>query len=330
MKLVSTLKGFVGSVKPVWMMRQAGRYLPEYKQIRSNYSSFIDFCFTPKAVVEATLQPIKRFDLDAAIIFSDILVIPHCLGQKVEFIENVGPVLQTIENLESILIQELSHDLSVVYEAISQTRQALPKEKTLIGFAGCPWTIASYMLGYKKANGFSEIVSKAENIPNFTNLLNKLAHHIADHCIKQIQAGANVIQLFESWAGAVPLDKRKDWVFAQARLIIQKIKESNSDTPIIYFAKGCVKEAVDSLSDLNIAFSVDENTDLVSLSHVTSCLQGNLSPAKLVDGNFEDDVAKILNFAKNRPFVVNLGHGILPHTPIANVEKFINMVRLGA
>lgn len=329
MKLINTLKGSLDHVKPVWMMRQAGRYLPEYKKLRSNFPSFIDFCFNPEAVLEATLQPIKRFDLDAAIIFSDILVIPNSLGQKVNFIENVGPVLHPIESLEAVLNNELSSDLSLAYRAISQTRQALAKEKALIGFAGCPWTISAYMLGYKKANGFAEVIAKAENTPNFVILLNKLAVHVASHCTNQIHAGANVIQLFESWAGAVPPSKRQDWVFAQAQLIIQEIRKSFPDVPVIYFAKGCVQEAINNLGNLNITFSVDENTNLSTLSGADNCLQGNLSPIKLADGNFEEDVLSILDFAKNRPFVVNLGHGILPHTPIANVEKFITLVRSG-
>lgn len=327
MKLLETLNGYIDPVKPVWMMRQAGRYLPEYKKLRSNFKSFIDFCFNSDAVVEATLQPIKRFDLDAAIIFSDILVIPHCLGQNVTFIENVGPVLGEFENLEIILDKEISSNISIVYEAIAKTRQSLAKNKALIGFAGCPWTIAAYMLGYNKAKGFKEALLKAQNTSNFDVVLTKLAHHIADHCINQINAGANVIQLFESWAAVVPVDKMQSWVFSKVRLIVEKIRKSHPNVPVIYFAKGCVVEAMQNLSDLNIAFSVDENINLLDLPNTNSCLQGNLNPVKLADGNFEGDVLNILNFAKNKPFVVNLGHGILPHTPIVNVEKFINMVR---
>lgn len=329
MKLLETLNGYVDPVKPVWMMRQAGRYLPEYKKLRSNFKGFIDFCFNSEAVVEATLQPIKRFDLDAAIIFSDILVIPHCLGQNVNFVENVGPVLDELENLETILDQQISPNIATVYESITKTRQHLAANKALIGFAGCPWTVASYMLGYNKTKGFQQALLKAQNISNFEVVLTKLAHHIADHCINQINAGANVIQLFESWASVVPVDKIQSWVFSKSRLIIEKIRNLHPNVPIIYFAKGRVIEAMQNLRDLNIAFSVDENTNLFDLPHTSGCLQGNLSPLKLVDGNFEGDVVNILNFAKDKPFVVNLGHGILPHTPIENVEKFIHMVRFG-
>lgn len=310
-------------------MRQAGRYLPEYKKLRSNYKSFIDFCFNSDAVVEATLQPIKRFDLDAAIIFSDILVIPHCLGQNVTFVENVGPVLEKIENLETILDKEISSNILIVYEAISKTRQSLAANRALIGFAGCPWTVATYMLGYNKTKGFQEALLRAQNTLNFDIVLTKLAHHIADHCVNQINAGANVIQLFESWAAVAPVDKMQSWVFSKARLIVEKIRKSHPKIPIIYFAKGRVVEALQNLRDLNIAFSVDENINLLDLPNTNNCLQGNLSPVKLAGGNFEGDVLNILNFAKDKPFVVNLGHGILPHTPIENVEKFINMVRFG-
>ncbi len=327
MKLLEALNGSINSIKPVWMMRQAGRYLPEYKKLRSNFKSFIDFCFTPDAVLEATLQPINRFDLDAAIIFSDILVIPHCLGQNVTFIENIGPVLESVENLETVLDNKLSSQISSVYESISKTRQALSKEKALIGFAGCPWTVAAYMLGYNKTNGFQQALLKAQSNPNFDVILTKLANHIADHCINQINAGANVIQLFESWAAVVPVDKMQSWVFSKASLIVEKIRELHPNVPIIYFAKGRVVDAIETLENLNIAFSVDENINLLDLPNTNICLQGNLSPIKLADGNFEADVLNILNFAKDKPFVVNLGHGILPHTPIENVEKFINMVR---
>lgn len=328
MKLLKTINGFVDQVKPVWMMRQAGRYLPEYRALRTNFSDFIEFCCTPDAVVEATLQPIKRFDFDAAIIFSDILVIPHFLGQNVTFAPNHGPVLEKIENIGCLVSNNLKPEIGVIYEAISKTRNCLSKEKALIGFAGCPWTVATYMLGYKKNNGFDEVVKKAGEINNFHEILSNIGIHIANHCINQLKAGANVIQLFESWAASVPSQMTEKWVFEQAKLIINKIRSEFSNVPIIYFAKGRVKQAVESLKDLQIAFAVDENTNLNDLKeHKNICLQGNLSPIKLAEGDFENDLFEILEFSKNIPFIVNLGHGILPHTPIENVEKFLNIVR---
>lgn len=328
MKVLKSIHGESLPIKPIWMMRQAGRYLPEYRSLRNNFNNFMEFCRTPKAVVEATLQPIKRFDLDAAIIFSDILVIPHFLGQKVDFVKDHGPILEKIDDLNTILDNNIDSNIETIYESLNSTRKLLSADKVLIGFAGCPWTIATYMMGYHKSKGFDAVLKKAMNTPNFADTLSKLSRHIAAHCINQIKTGANVIQLFESWAVTVPDDLQKEWLFNQARLIINTIRESLPNTPIIYFAKNCVQQAINELSDLNITFGVDHNTQLSNINiNQNICLQGNLSPEKLAAGNFEEDLINILNFAKDRPFIVNLGHGILPQTPVENVERFISITR---
>lgn len=327
MKLIKTINGLPNE-KPIWIMRQAGRYLPEYKELRKKSKSFMDFCLNKEMVLEATLQPIERFDFDAAIIFSDILVIPHFLGQKVWFEEGVGPVLAK-PNWNEILSNRLSDGISVVYDSIKSVRKNLQKDKSLIGFAGCPWTLGSYMISCGKTLDFESLVDFSKDWEKFDQLIESLIQAISSHCISQLLAGANVIQLFESWAFAVPAEHRQKWLFEPAQKILKNIRKEIPEASVIYYGRGISKDAITALDHLGIAFGISEDIDLFELPETKSCLQGNLDPKKLRDGNFKEDILKILEFSKNRPFIFNLGHGILPDTPLSHVEEFIQMLRNG-
>jgi uroporphyrinogen decarboxylase len=326
MKIIKNLNGLIENQKPIWIMRQAGRYLPEYKALRKKSSSFMEFCLNQDMVVEATLQPIKRFDFDAAILFSDILVIPHFLGQQVHFKDGVGPVLDA-PNWQKILETPIHEGIHIVYDSIKPIRQELAPQKALIGFVGCPWTIASYMINRGKTNNFDELVSFTQTWPLFHKLMDKLISVIATHAVHQLRAGANVIQLFDSWAAAVPSQLQQQWLFEPAAKIIEHIQEKVPGANIIYYGKGVAQEAIKKLAQLKVGFGVSHEEDLFSFKDISVCLQGNLSPQKLLDGNFKADLQTILEFSKDRPFIVNLGHGILPETPIAHVEEFVAMVR---
>ena len=328
MKLIRTINGSVKNGNPLWIMRQAGRYLPEYKELRKKSPNFIDFCLNQEMVLEATLQPIKRFDFDAAIIFSDILIIPHFLGQKVSFEEGVGPILD-IPDWNKIINDEFKSEVSIIYQAIKEVRGKLLKEKALIGFVGCPWTLASYIISSGKTNDFSKLVNFVENWPLFEKLINKLIKVISNHAISQLKSGADVIQLFESWAGAVPKVYRQKWLFEPVIKIIQNIRQDIPEANIIYYARGVSVDAILALDHLGITFGISEDIGLADLPITNSCLQGNLDPKKLRSGDFKSDVLKILEFAKDRSFIVNLGHGILPDTPLLHVEEFVRLVRDG-
>lgn len=326
MILCDVLKGLENSPPPLWLMRQAGRYLPEYMAIRQNFDDFIQFCFTPRACVEVTLQPIERFDFDAAIIFSDILVIPHVLGQKVSFQKNHGPVLENV-SFEDVLMKapdvSIKHALAPVYEAITKTRAKLGSDKALIGFAGAPWTIATYMLSGGKTSDHSACLDH----PFLNSVMAQLETSVTQHLIGQIEAGCNVLQIFDSWASSVPQNLRDTYLYTPLRRIVQGVRSLHPNTPIIYFGRD-VSGDYAQLLDLNLAFGVDQFVDLETLKLPDTCvLQGNLDPQKLVDGNFEEDIERILHVMEGRPHIFNLGHGILPQTPISHVEKLVQLVR---
>ena len=326
MKIVRALSGHIETQKPIWIMRQAGRYLPEYRALRKKSPKFMDFCLNQQMVVEATLQPIARFDFDAAIIFSDILVIPHFLGQSVHFKEGVGPILEP-PRWEKILNAHIDDDVHLIYESIKNVRRELGSKKALIGFVGCPWTIASYMISAGKTNSFEGLVTLAKSWPLFNRLIKKLTCVISDHAVRQLKSGANVVQLFESWASAVPVELQQEWLFKPAEKIINQIKKKVPGANVIYYGRGVAQEAIKNLGHLNIGFGVSQDTDSSALRDTAFCLQGNLDPQKLLGGDFKEDVLAILEFSKNRPFIVNLGHGILPETPISHVEDFVRLVR---
>jgi uroporphyrinogen decarboxylase len=335
-RLFRTLTRLEPGAPPLWMMRQAGRYLPEYRQIREQAGGFWTLCLTPELASEVTLQPIRRFDYDAAIIFSDILVIPRALGQQVDFELTHGPHLEKLGQeffLTSPDWTKVDQILEPVYGAIRLTRSRLSPLKDLIGFTGSPWTIATYMIDGGKSRDFPLSRQALSHSKNLISLLELLTQAVARHLINQVKAGATVLQIFDSWAGLVPVSLRPEILFDPLKEILQQVRSAVGSVPIIYFGRG-VSDSYGALGqeNLKIALGVDQHADLEELDRLLPkdcALQGNLDPEILVAGGEQLDqaVARILKVAQNRPFVFNLGHGILPETPIPHVDRVCELVR---
>lgn len=326
--ILDVLNGQKSDSIPVWLMRQAGRYLPEYRSVRSKTSGFWEMACNPDIAAQITLQPINRFNLDAAIIFSDILVIPYFLGQKVEFHEGVGPVLGDLPKNLSIN----SQNIDFVYESISQVRQNLPKDKALIGFAGAPWTLACYMLcGQGKDKDFMAARRFFWDSPDKAEkLINVLINAVSCHLIKQVQAGADVLQIFESWAG---LASDMKWIVEPTRKIIENVKKAHPSVPIISFPKGIgqgIKEygLVTNVDALSLDFSINTKWARDNLARNWP-LQGNLDPACLLAGgkSLEREARRIIGDFKKAPFIFNLGHGVHKDTPPEHVKRLVEIVK---
>jgi len=318
-------------------MRQAGRYLPEYLALRQKAASFLEFCFTPELAVEATLQPIRRFGFDGAILFSDILVVPHGLGQTVWFEEGRGPRLAAIENVEAL--DRLSGDglltrLRPVYETVEELTTRLPAETTLIGFAGGPWTVATYMLEGGSSKTFAAAKHWMNERPEaFGRLMDLLVGATAEHLSAQAAAGAEVLQIFESWAGALSAEGRRRWSLAPLREIVQRVKSAHPEVPVILFPRGAGETYRDYASESGAeALSLDANVPLRWAREALQtrvAVQGNLDPKVLLAGGaaLDDAARRILAELGRGPFVFNLGHGILPKTPPENVLRLVRTVR---
>ncbi len=318
-------------------MRQAGRYLPEYRKIRENMKNFLEFCYSPAQAAEVTLQPIERFGLDAAIIFSDILVIPDALGRNVDFISGRGPVLQPLENagdVSAISPEDLRRHLAPVYEALARVRERLDDDTALIGFAGAPWTVASYMIEGGSSRDFGKLKSWAYGRPQeLETLLGILVEAISEHLIAQIEAGADVVQLFDSWAGAVAASEFDRWVINPTAEIVKKVKAVHPDALIIGFANkaGLMYEPYVQKTGID-GVSIDSS---VPVSWAASALQGkcavqgNLDSQLLVAGGdgLDREAAAILEALGQGPFVFNLGHGIVPQTPPEHVAQLADFIR---
>ncbi|MBA4249426.1 MAG: uroporphyrinogen decarboxylase [Candidatus Puniceispirillum sp.] len=315
------------SSPPAWMMRQAGRYLPEYKKIRAQHPDFMEFCFSIDDVVEVTLQPLQRFPIDAAIIFSDILVIPHVLGQKVWFETNHGPKLENIDLnhfIKKAADVDFKEKLDPIKLAIQKTRNKLDPQKALIGFAGAPWTILTYMISKGKTLDFNNVLEFREtNSKLFKSLLDLLTQKATELLLLHIESGVNIVQIFESWASAVPSHLHEEILFQPLRKIIQTIHEKKPNFPIIYYGRG-INKHYNQISDINLVFGIDETSDMQEINKLLpqKVLQGNLSPQTLLTGNhLESSVLDILDAMQDKPFIFNLGHGINKDTPLSHVER---------
>jgi uroporphyrinogen decarboxylase len=318
--------------KSIWFMRQAGRYLPEFRKIRSQNPNFINLCLNSELSSEITLQPIKRFDLDSAIIFSDILMVPFALNQKVEFLKNHGPVLEEFNYKEFKKNDKISfsNKLIPVYKAIEITRKKLDKKKSLIAFIGAPWTLLTYMLGAKKSKekiDYKKIKSKEHEIDL---IIDELSEYLCTHIENQINAGADVIQIFDSWAGLISPNNLNNYCYRPNLKIVEfcKIKK----TPVICFPKGIsknYKEFNDIVkpNGLNLDYDIDPLWAKENLLNVV--LQGGLNPKILLssDKQIFNDTKKYLDIFKEIPYVFNLGHGMLPETDPNKVEKLIKFYR---
>jgi uroporphyrinogen decarboxylase len=323
----------------IWLMRQAGRYLPEYRALRAQSPSFLDFCFTPDLAVEATLQPIRRFGFDGAILFSDILVIPHALGQAVRFAEGHGPLLEPIRSaadMARLSATGLRDRLAPVFETLRRLSAALPAEATLIGFAGAPWTVASYMIEGAGGSDFVNAKRMAYGEPElFGRLIDLLVESTVDYLTAQIEAGAEVLQLFDSWSGALAEPERRRWSLEPLARITQRLKALHPEIPVILFPRGAGLLYRDFARASGAAgLSLDSSLPLdwaAAELQPHLAVQGNLDPILLLTGGkaLDREVKRILDGLGKGRFIFNLGHGILPETPIAHVEQLIEQVRKG-
>ena len=319
------------SYTPIWFMRQAGRYLPEFREIRKKNTNFIKLCLSPDLVNEITLQPLKRFDIDAAIIFSDILMIPYGMGQKVEFKKGLGPILGEI-NLEKIINIEPSNfieKLSPVYEGIEKVKNNL-KDKELIGFVGAPWTLLLYMLNKESPkNNFNfRLINEDKTLTN--KLLKKIEEMICLHVDKQIEFGANIIQIFDSWAGLLPQKELLNYCYEPSSKIVQHIKSKN--IPVICFPKGIKENYLDFCEKVKPdCISIDYDIDPKWIKEKLNGLpvQGGLDPKILLTNKekIKKNTENYLNIFKDYPYIFNLGHGVLPEINPEMIEYIIKLVR---
>ncbi len=336
-KLLNTLlKKEINSSPPIWVMRQAGRYLPEYREIRSGVNNFLDLCYNPKLATEVTLQPIRRFGFDAAIIFSDILVIPDALGVKVEFVKNEGPKLGDFE-LENLRRDNIKSHLNPVFEALELTKSKLGDDTALIGFSGAPWTLACYMIEKGGSKNFEKTRQTALKDPQyFSQLIEIITQSIIEYLSLQISAGADVVKLFDSWAGILPPFELQKWVIEPTKKIVSQLKKLHPQTPIICFPRGIGMNYLEFTKQVGcdgIALdqSLERNWARKNLQQdCDAIVQGNLDNLLLAFGSkkeIEKEVLDILEKFGDKPFIFNLGHGIVPQTPIENVEFVLDLVR---
>lgn len=336
-KLLKVFQKEVFQAPPLWFMRQAGRYLPEYHEVRNQAKNFIDFCQTPSLAAEATLQPLRRFDLDGAIIFSDILIIPHALGQKVSFVTGEGPqldALQTDLDLKKLSLNGLEKGVTPTLEALGRVRTALPPDKTLIGFAGAPWTVMSYMIEGRGSRTFDRVRQFSEAFPQgFQDLTDLVTNATTQYLLAQIEAGAEMIQIFESWAALCPESLREQAIFNPTAQIVRRLKEVYPHIPVIGFAKGVgeilpLYQKITGVDGLSLDPSIDISWAREALD-LCPVLQGGLDPQVLLRGGpeLDRDVRRYLEGFKDRPYIFNLGHGILPQTPIEHVQRVIEIVK---
>lgn len=335
--LLRTLAGQPSARPPLWLMRQAGRYLPEYRELRAKAGSFLDLCYTPELAAEVTLQPIRRFGFDAAILFADILLIPQALGQGLAFKENEGPVLDAIRGaaeLTKLNPQGIHGRLGPVYEAVSRIKAALPADCTLIGFAGAPWTVATYMLEGRGSTDHAAAKTWAFGNPEaLSRLIDILVEATVAYLGRQIEAGAEVVQLFDTWAGVLPEAEFRRFCLDPVRCIVAAVKEKYPAVPVIAFPRGA--------GVLLDGYAAATGADALGLDYTVplsfardrlwpkTVVQGNLDPRLLVVGGqaMADGVHRLLQSFQGRNHIFNLGHGIVPETPVRHVEELVRLVK---
>ena len=329
--LIRTLNGRPVERPPFWLMRQAGRYLPEYRALRKEVPDFLALCYNPDLAVEVTLQPIRRFHMDAAILFSDILVVPDALGVEVAFQQGEGPNLapiRTMEALEHLSLARLHDHLSPVYATLSRLSRELPSETALIGFAGAPWTLAAYVVEGGGSKDFAVARTLARTDPElFDRLIVLLTDAIIAFLDRQVQAGAEVLQLFDSWAGVLPEDQLELWCVAPVRRIILELKRLHPTVPVIHFPRGVGMSLAKVAAGVDAdAIGLDTATPMAEAIKVlprSCCLQGNLDPVDLVSGGqgMLDRLALLRNATEGRSWIFNLGHGVLQQTDPGEVQR---------
>ncbi len=333
--LLQTLRGERQSVPPIWLMRQAGRYLPEYRALRADKGGFLDLCYDPEAASEVTMQPIRRFGFDGAILFSDILVVPHALGQELWFEEGEGPRLApTLSDAALESFVAAPERLLPIYETIKRVAASLPAPTTFLGFAGSPWTIATYMVAGKGSKDQATARTMAyQDEGAFAAVINAIVIITVDYLCQQIEAGVDAVQLFDSWAGSLSPAQFERWVIAPNAAIVAGVKARHPNTPIIGFPKGAGGKLAAYARETGVdALGLDETVDPVWANAILPAdlpVQGNLDPLALLAGGVALEIAidGIMTAFPTRPHIFNLGHGILPPTPIAHVEALLARVR---
>lgn len=336
--LLATVLGQRQERPPIWIMRQAGRYLPEYRETRTQAKNFLELCYTPDLAVEVTLQPLRRFDLDAAILFSDILVIPDALGQSVRFETGEGPILEPVDenSIDGLERGRALDHLAPVLETVRRLRAAIKPEQTLIGFCGAPWTVATYMLnGRGSADQWTARKFALEHPEAFNRLMDVLVETSVDYLVAQFEAGADVVQIFESWALNLDDAAFAHQVMEPNRRIVEGVRARVPDAPIIGFPRGAAGNLARYAASTGVsALGIDYATPLDFVRSAlpdTLPVQGNLDPLRLVVGGEQLDrqVDSIIEAYADRPHIFNLGHGIVPQTPIAHVDRLVNRVKNG-
>ena len=334
---MDVLRGETVFPPPIWLMRQAGRYLPEYRETRAKAGSFLDLCFNPDLAVEVTLQPIRRFGFDASIVFSDILVVPYALGRDLRFEEGRGPLMTPIaaaeiEQLDSARFHEV---LAPVYETVGRLRRELPSETTLLGFCGAPWTVATYMIaGHGTPDQAPARLFSYQYPEAFERLLLLIADHSAEYLIRQIEAGADAVQIFNSWAGVLDEASFETSCVQPVARIVSRVRQVYPDVPIIGFPRGAGALYANYRQRTGVtALGLDWSVPLSQAARLqeTGAVQGNLDPLRLVAGGkaLTAGVDAILRALGDGPLVFNLGHGITPDAPVKHVEDMIARVRRG-
>jgi uroporphyrinogen decarboxylase len=334
---LDVLSGQRQAVPPVWMMRQAGRYLPEYRQLRAKAGGFLDLCFTPEYAAEVTLQPIRRFGFDAAIIFSDILVVPYALGRSVKFEAGEGPrldPLDTPEKIETLAAHADFKRLEPVFEALRLVRRELDSRTALIGFCGAPWTVATYMVAGQGTPDQAAARLMAYRHPDaFAKIIDALVENSIQYLLGQLQAGAEVLQIFDTWAGVLPPHEFRRWAVEPTRRIVAGVRKKIPGAKIIGFPRGAGALLPGYVEATGVdAVSIDWTAEPSLIRQRVQnrvAIQGNLDPLALVSGGAALDSAiddVLSNYAEGR-LIFNLGHGILPETPIAHVERMLKRVR---
>ncbi|MDR1829103.1 MAG: uroporphyrinogen decarboxylase [Methylobacteriaceae bacterium] len=334
--VLTVLNGTPLTPPPIWMMRQAGRYLPEYRTLRAKAKTFLDFCLDPPLAAEATLQPVQRFDLDAAILFSDILVIPHALGQTVDFVEHEGPKLSPItdgDHITGLAPHHVIERLQPVFATLRMVTPNLPPKVALFGFCGAPWTVASYMIAGKSTPDQAPLRHLAyTNRPLLLSLIDLITEISIEYLCAQIESGADVVQIFESFSAAVPPELFAICSLNPIKRIVDAVKQRHPDTKTIPYIRGnpyyTLRFAEERIGD---AIGIDWMTplDFILPKMPRMASQGNLDPLTLLAGGqaLDDAADRILTQTRTRPHIFNLGHGILPQTPISHVEQLITRVR---
>lgn len=338
-RFLNVLSGTPSSPVPIWMMRQAGRHLPEYLELRARARDFLDFCYSPSMAAEATLQPIQRYDMDAAILFADILLILDAIGLDVRFEKGVGPIVETVSSeadLNRVPMQKAVQRLSPVYETVDRVRGKLAADKALIGFCGAPWTVALYAIEGRGGTDKSTARGWAYSNPDLLEkLLDLLIEASAHYLSEQVKAGADALMIFESWAEGLPSDLFQTLVIEPNARLVARLREMGITVPIIGFPRGAATMLGAYTSQVAVnGVGLDTALDPQFVTQTvpnTMAVQGHLDPLLLIAGGEAMDarVSEILQAYSGRPHIFNLGHGVRPETPIAHVERVVELVRMG-